>query len=326
MPLFVLTLFPPLFLGDIFLATDSSCRVFEEMVKYDITHNCVTAFVDVGEIVLLNNNRPFRSLSDMTVPREKAEALLPILLVSCLRLNSVSACVHEHKSILQPIFAAGYFFNRSKLLPFPIQSGRIKRGDMTPQAMAHLHGKRLMDLLTPSEEAFIRFVVLLDIVRYHYESLLPALNKYINLFSDDDTKFASDFLETIKEQEVGVLTTHPLSTRKPFKGYRTKDISLFMIVKKQVIADRKTQTTVVATDVDLPSGNPPTTTGVIPFTFSFPESIASIKVEASDSDSNKKKRKFSQCEDESLVSPSMAMEFDDGEFLFNYPTTALYLA
>jgi hypothetical protein len=38
------------------------------------------------------------------------------------------------------------FFNRAKLLPFPIQSGRNKRGNMTPKAIAHLHGKCLMDL------------------------------------------------------------------------------------------------------------------------------------------------------------------------------------
>jgi hypothetical protein len=321
MPLFVLSLFATPFPGDIFLEVDSRSGVFEEMVKYDMSKDCVTILLKEEEMPV-NDSLPFLSLSDMIVPREKAEALLPILLVSCLRLNSVSDVVKQHKYILQPIFAAAYFFNRSKLLPFPIQSGRIKRGDMTPKAMAHLHGKRLMDLLTPSEEAFIWFVVLLDIVRYHYESLLPALNKYINLFSDDDTKFASDFLETIKEQEVGVLTTHPLSTRKPFKGYRTKDISLFMIVKKQVIADRKTQTTLVATDENLPSGNLPTT-GVIPFTFSFPESIASIKVEPGYSDSNKK-RKLSQCEAASLVSPSMAMEFDDGDLLFNYPITDHY--
>jgi hypothetical protein len=291
------------------------------MVKYDITNGCLTTLIDVSENVPVNNSRPFLSFCDLTVPREKAEALLLILLVSCLRLNSVSSVVHEHKYILQPIFAAGYFFNRSKLLPFPILSGRTKRGDMTAKAMAHLHGKRLMDLLTPSEEAFIRFVVLLDIVRYHYESLLPALNKYHQLFSDDDVECANDFLEMIHEHGVGVLTSDSLSTRKPFKGYHSKDISLFMIVKKQVIADRKTQTSVVSTNVDLPSGNLPTTV-VIPFTFAFPEAIASIKVEPGDSDSSKK-RKLSQCEAESLLSPSMAMEFDDGELLFNYPTTGV---
>jgi hypothetical protein len=49
--------------------------------------------------------------------------------------------------------------------------------------MAHLHGKRLMDLLTQSEEAFICFLILVDLMRYHYHSLGVALNKYQNLFS-----------------------------------------------------------------------------------------------------------------------------------------------
>jgi len=124
--------------------------------------------------------------ADMIIPREKAEALLPILLVSCLRLNSSSSVVREHKSILAPIFAAAYFFNRAKILPFSIQSGRNKRGHMTPKAMSYLHGKLLMDLVTPCEEAFIRFVVLLDIMRYHPYSLEPLLEKYGLLFSAQD--------------------------------------------------------------------------------------------------------------------------------------------
>jgi hypothetical protein len=51
-----------------------------------------------------------------------------------------------------------------------------------------------------------------------------------------------------------------------------------MIVKKQVLVEQKNQKTVVSPDIDLPSENPPTT-GVIPFTFSFPELIACIKLE-----------------------------------------------
>jgi hypothetical protein len=165
-----LTSFP----GDIFLAADSSFGVFEEMVKKDVDKDCSHVSLN-DECNPVNDDVPFCSFSEMIYPREKAEALLPILLVSCLLLNSGSSVVHENKSMLQPIFAAAYFFNRSKFLPFPIQSGRNKRCNMTPKAMAHLHGKRLMDLLTPCEEAFIWFVVLLDIIRYHSYSLEPSL-------------------------------------------------------------------------------------------------------------------------------------------------------
>jgi hypothetical protein len=183
--------------------------------------------------------------------------------------------------------------------------------------MAHLHGKRLMDLSTPSEEAFIRFVVILDILRYHFESLAPSLDKYDNLFCHKDKDAVYRMIEFVKEHEV--LTSNTLSACKPFKGYHTKDILLFMIVKKQVLSDRKNQRTVDANNIDVTSGNPPTT-GIIPFTFSFPESIASIKVEPNDSDSNKK-RKLTQDGSSSIVSPSMAMEFDDdGETFFDYST------
>jgi hypothetical protein len=169
-----------------------------------------------------------------------------------------------------------------------------------------------MDLLTPSEEAFIRFVVLLDIFRYHSESILPSLEKFDNLFSDHDKDAVYEFIDIVKKN--GVSTTDSLSSRKPFKGYRTKDISLFMIVKKKVLSDQKE-----APNIDIPFGTPPTTC-VIPFTFSVPESIPSIKVEPGYSDSNKK-RKLSQDEAASLVSPSLAMEFDDEDFLSNYTTT-----
>jgi hypothetical protein len=135
----------------------------------------------------------------MTITRKKAKALLWILLVSCLHLNSSSSVVHEHKSILAPIFAATYFFNCAKILPFSIQSGRNKQGHMTPKAMAHLHRKRVMDLLTPCEEAFIWFVVLLDIMRYHPYSLVPLLDKYGILFSAQDTDAILEFINTLYE-------------------------------------------------------------------------------------------------------------------------------
>jgi hypothetical protein len=125
MPLFVvfscLTSFP----GDSFLVADSSFGVFEEMVNIDCHKDCASISLN-DEASPINNNVPFLSLSDMIIPCEKAEALLPILLVSCLRLNSSSSVVHQHKSILAPIFATAYFFNHAKLLPFPIQSGRNK--------------------------------------------------------------------------------------------------------------------------------------------------------------------------------------------------------
>jgi hypothetical protein len=101
----------------------------------------------------------------------------------------------------------------------------------------------------------------------------------------------------------------------PFKGYYTKDILLFMIVKKQVLAERHILKTAVSSNINLPSTNPPMT-GFIPFTSSFLELIACIKLEPSHYNSNKK-QKLLQDGAASQVSPSMAMEFDDGYFCFD---------
>jgi hypothetical protein len=290
------------------------------MVKADCHKDCAPISLK-DDPSPVNNNLNFLSISDMIIPRKNAKALLLILLVSCLCLNPSSSIVHQHKSILTPIFAAAYFFNRAKILPFSIQSSRRnKRGNMTPKAMANLHGKRLMDLLTPCEEAFIWFVVLLDIMHYHSYSLVPLLEKYGILFSARDTDAVLEFIKTYTKPGVKKIQPYPFMYCTPFKGYHTKDILLFMIVKKQVLAEQQNLKTVVSPNINLPSANPPTT-DVIPFTFSFPESIACIKLEPGHYDSNKK-RKLLQDGAASRVSPSMAMEFDDEDFCFDYTNAA----
>jgi hypothetical protein len=175
---------------------------------------------------------------------------------------------------------------------------------MTPKAMAYLHGKHLMDILTPCEEAFIWFVVLLDSMRYHPYSLVPLLEKYGLLFSAQDTNTVLEFINTYTKHGVGT----------------TKDILLFMIVKKQVLTERHILKNTVSPDIDLPSANP-STTGFIPFTFSFPKLIACIKLEPNHNNSDKK-RKLLQDGAASRVSPSMAMEFNDGYFSFDYTNAA----
>ena len=65
---------------------DSSFGVFEDMVKADCHKDCAL-IPPKDDPSPVNNDLPFLSLSNMIIPRKKAEALLPILLVSCLRLN-----------------------------------------------------------------------------------------------------------------------------------------------------------------------------------------------------------------------------------------------
>ena len=94
-----------------------------------------------------------------------------------------------------------------------------------------------------------------------------------------------------------------------------------MIVKKQVLAERHILKNTASPDIDLLSPNP-SMTGFIPFAFSFPESIAVIKLESDHNDSDKK-RKLLQDGAARRVSPSMAMEFDDGHVCFDYTNAGL---
>jgi hypothetical protein len=94
-----------------------------------------------------------------------------------------------------------------------------------------------MDLLTPCEEAFIWFVVLLDIMRYHSYSLMPLLEKYGILFSAQDKDAVLELIETYTKHGDEKIQPYPFNYRMPFKEYHTKDILLFIIVKKQVLVE-----------------------------------------------------------------------------------------
>jgi hypothetical protein len=204
-------------------------------------------------------------------------------------------------------------------MPFSITISRMKRSELTTKAMAHLHGKRLMDLLTPSEESFVRFLVILEIIRYHSESILPLVSKYNSLFYDEDEKAITDFIATYTKEGVDrILTASTPLRRKPFKGYRNNDISLFTVIKKQVLLERKNSNT----STICPSGDE--TRNITPscFTFQYPEAMVTIKLEKlepDDSDSSKK-RKHAPSNDcnHSEDYSSVAMEFDDGEVAFDY--------
>jgi hypothetical protein len=116
-----------------------------------------------------------------------------------------------------------------------------------------------MDLLTPCKEAFIMFVVLLDIMRYHPYALVPLLEKYGILFSAQDTNAILEFINMYTKHGVKKIQQYPFMYRRPFNGYRTKDIFLFTIVRKQVLAERHILKNTVSPNINLPSANPSTT-------------------------------------------------------------------
>jgi hypothetical protein len=88
---------------------------------------------------------------------------------------------------------------------------------MTPKAMAYLNRKRLIDLLTPCEEAFIWFVVVLDIMRYHPYSLVPLLEKCGILFSAQDTNAVLEFIDMYTKHGVEKIQQYPFMYRRPLR-------------------------------------------------------------------------------------------------------------
>jgi hypothetical protein len=56
--------------------------------------------------------------------------------------------------------------------------------------MSHLHGNHLMDLMSPSKEAFIRFVILVDLMRYHHH------------FSNEERKALANFMAGYEGEKV----------------------------------------------------------------------------------------------------------------------------
>jgi hypothetical protein len=80
------------------------------MLKDDINKVGFPFSDTVVDPITVNDGLPIFSLSDIIVPRQKAEAILAVLVVSCLRLNSSCDVLHRNQDIVQPLFAAVYFF------------------------------------------------------------------------------------------------------------------------------------------------------------------------------------------------------------------------
>lgn len=128
------------------------------------------------------------------LPRHaKAEALIPILVASCLDLASSS-----HQSVVQDIFGRLAFHARSSLCGFHV----TRKGSpsvLTIEATSYLHGRSLTSLMGAPEEAFIRFVIITDFFRYHFEAVGELSVKYRHLLDNGVTNVAH-----LQETYVGV--------------------------------------------------------------------------------------------------------------------------
>jgi hypothetical protein len=286
--------------------------------------NKTSAPVDSSEVP--KDGLPYTSMYDLSETHQKAEALLPILAIACLRLNSSSiADLH----VMHILFARVHFFNRAKLLPFPIHRKNCI-ADLTPQAKSYLHGKYLQDLLSPSQEAFVRFVTLLDLMRYHHNSLKALVIKYGALFTDEDTDALLHFMNDYQGSKNKNSNFAHSNGKSVFKGYRSHDIALFLKMKKQVLEDHQHAVTILA-ELDeaakksiVVDGFPTNCFKVCPFILHYPDQEVEVNIKVEPDDSTSRKRKLSA----SIVATNtnvchQAMELDDDD-LFDYgPATTI---
>jgi len=303
-----------LLLEEIFFRVDPTFSVLDETVR-EVPNKMYRRVEDLSN----GSHRSSFHLSDLVSPCDKVEALLPVLAITCLRLNSSTGRVDKH--IMQSVFACALFFNRAKLVPFSIHS-RVSRSNLTPKAMAFLHGKRIMDMLTTSEETFVRFVILVDLMRYHSESLATAVQKYGALFTREETNDLLDFMKTYQGEKVEN-SGMPLSRNgKVLKGYRTSDIAIFVKIKNQVTEERE-HVNLLMSEIDVTSkigvnigSFPSNRFDILPFTFHYPEFDPSIKKEdLVRHDSKKRKFEFS-LDGTTDTASAAAMDFDDEKVQF----------
>jgi hypothetical protein len=90
------------FPGDIFFHVNPTFSALDETVKEvpNKLYTPVNSLID-------NEGHFFHSFSDLTVAHEKTEALLPILAIACLGLNSSTCLVN--KQLLQTVFGTAFF-------------------------------------------------------------------------------------------------------------------------------------------------------------------------------------------------------------------------
>jgi hypothetical protein len=150
--------------------------------------------------------------------RAKAELHLLRLLCGAIELRD-----GKNASTYAPILSHLVFSHRAEHVNFSVR----KKGssDLTNEAKAFLHGKELQDLINVPEESFIRFVIAMDIARYHFhavESWFPKYQAYIEMPIK-----VKRFLDHYKTQN-GVYATRKM------KGFREADISFYLSMQSSV--------------------------------------------------------------------------------------------
>jgi hypothetical protein len=153
----------------------------------------------------------------------KAELHLLRLLCGAVELRNGT-----NGSTYAPILAHLMFCHRADHVNFPVR----KKGssDLTNEAKAYLQGKEVRDLIDIPEESFIRFLIAVEIARYHFSQVEGWFQKY-QAYIAMPMK-VKVFLEQYKTQN-GVFAT----TRK-LKGFRQADICIYLSMQSSVGKER----------------------------------------------------------------------------------------
>jgi hypothetical protein len=130
----------------------------------------------IDNTVLKGKDGRYLSYEDLP-SHAKAEALFPIIVASCLNLSSST-----YKHVLQDIFGRLVFHARTSVCGFVV-TRKGSASDLTNKVASYLHGRFLKNLMGVPEEAFIRFVIITDFLRYHFNRLTHLSKKYRHLLS-----------------------------------------------------------------------------------------------------------------------------------------------
>ena len=238
-------------------------------------------------------------------PPTKAATLLLILVTSCLDLPS-----SRYNHLIQDVFGRLVFQGRTSLCSFRV-SHKARPSQLSIEASSHLHGKLLSTIMRPQEEAYIRFVIITDICRYHFS----ALSTICELLKKNPKSCLID---------CSLLSDHLLSYHgarcltKQEKGFRASDISFYQTLKAHVMKERKLMSEGRSSN-DIPLNSLTNDQSSTSFIFDYPHSSKDVKVECSLSGSKKKKRKldsdFAYCEVTNKPIEALAMSLDVDDFI-----------
>jgi hypothetical protein len=226
----------------------------------------------------------------------KAEALIPILVSSCLHLPT-----SDYKHAIQDVFGRMVFHARSSLCGYHV-TRKGSPSSLTVEATSHLHGRSLSSFIGSSEEAFIRFVIITDFLRYHFATVSDLAVKYRHLLSGEDND-GCVHLSRLLETYEGVRGSSKLE-----KGFRDSDIRYYQSMKSVVMDERRAVKDSPPTPHDCDSGNQ--------LIFHYPfSSQHQVKVEATISSSNKKRKATGDLvgDRDTVHRQNLAMSLDDDD-------------